>query len=273
MVKLTADRVSAMSYNELISVVQETNRPPGGLATIHEVAAKAFIRGESRILDIGCSTGFTAIEFARLTAAETVGIDINEASIAIARARAVRANTPSATFEVADAKALPFKDGTFDLVFCGNVTSLIDDQSQALKEYLRVLRPNGFLAAVPMYYLEPPPKDLVDKVRSAIQVPIAVKYKREATDFFRSTGLDLVHQSDWAFDQKSDTDITTFCRNILGQIDDTRFESDAWRTLNNVYVSYMSLFRDNLSHMGYSVMILRRDAGIDEGELFTGTRR
>ncbi|QCL82908.1 methyltransferase domain-containing protein (plasmid) [Agrobacterium tumefaciens] len=273
MVKLAAGEVSAMSYNELIGVVRETNRPPGGAGTLREVAEKAFIGPTSRILDIGCSTGFTAVEFARLTGAETIGIDINATSVEVAKDRATRAAARTASFEVADAIALPFEDGTFDLVFCGNVTSLIDDQSKALTEYLRVLKPNGCLAAVPMYYLEPPPKEVVEKVRSAIQVPIAVKYRREATDFFRPSGLELVHESDWAFDKKTDQEIAAFCRKILGQVEHARFEEEALDVLKSLYASYMSLFRENLSYMGYTIMILRRDAGIDEGELFTGTRR
>lgn len=269
---LTATDVASMSYNQLIGLVRETNRPPGGLSTVVEVASRAFLNPESRVLDIGCSTGFTSIELARLTKASVIGIDINPVSIATASERAIKAGAVSAEFQVADATALPFENGTFDLVFCGNVTSLIDDQAAALREYLRVLKPTGLLAAVPMYYVEPPPREIVQKVRAAIHVDIEVKFKREATGFFRTSNLELVHLSDWRFDRKTDGDIEAFCEKVLRDVRSRELSTQTYSALVEIYTQYMALFRENLSYMGYSVMLVRGNAFIDEGELFTGTR-
>ncbi|MDO8656119.1 MAG: class I SAM-dependent methyltransferase, partial [Nanoarchaeota archaeon] len=85
---LTAVDIEGMSYNELIGVVRETNRPPGGLRSIARIAQHTFLKTGQKVLDIGTSTGVTAIELARLTGATVHGIDINPLSLEEAERRA-----------------------------------------------------------------------------------------------------------------------------------------------------------------------------------------
>ncbi len=96
-----------------------------------------------RWLDIGCGAGaFTQI--IQHTAAPTavVGVDPAEAQIAHARIQA-----PDAEFQVADAMALPFADGEFDIVTSALVINFIPDRAKALTEMYRVLRPGGLVTA------------------------------------------------------------------------------------------------------------------------------
>lgn len=89
----------------------------------------------SRILDIGCGTGYFSRRFARDGHAVT-GVDIDGAMIGFATAhRAV-----GERYGVADALALPFADGSFD--YCVSVTALcfVNDERQALAEMVRVAR-------------------------------------------------------------------------------------------------------------------------------------
>ena len=59
---LTPEDIKAMSYNEIIGLVRETNRTPGGLNTIKTVARMLNLNNNSKILDIGTSTGHTALK-------------------------------------------------------------------------------------------------------------------------------------------------------------------------------------------------------------------
>ncbi|MDP9583669.1 UNVERIFIED_ORG: ubiquinone/menaquinone biosynthesis C-methylase UbiE [Burkholderia contaminans] len=268
--ELSPEDVKRLSYNELIGIVKETNRPPGGRATVIEVAQQAFLTADSHVLDIGCSTGYTSIELARSTPADITGIDINPISIGEAENRRQRLELVNARFKVADATALPFEASVFDLVFCGNVTSLINDGERALSEYLRVMKSSGYLAAVPMYYIDPPANDLVRDVRAAIQVNIPVKYRTEAVEFFARPALELVHQSHWRFARKTDEEIDHFCREILSRPHVAAFPADVREAVVDTYTRFMHLFNLNLSHMGYTVMLLRKASLVDEGELFNG---
>lgn len=55
-----------------------------------------------------------------------------------------------ATFRIADAKKLPFEDNTFEVVFSQFVISLLDKE-KALAEFMRVLKPGGFLGLVEIF--------------------------------------------------------------------------------------------------------------------------
>lgn len=267
---LTPDAVQRMSYNEIIGLVRETNRPPGGRATVSQVLRNTAVHPGSRVLDIGCSTGFTSLEIAGQIGCETIGIDINPTSLEEARARAKAVGANSVRFDLGDVRSLPYENNSFDLVFCGNVTSIIEDADAALAEYRRVLRPYGMLAAVPIYYVIPPDRDLVEAVREAIHVNFDVKYRREAMEFFDRPELILMEAFDWQFTQVSAETVSAFCRRVLEQPHLEELKNETRVVLKEKYARLMELFRINLGHMGYTVLLLRKALQNDEGELFFG---
>jgi ubiquinone/menaquinone biosynthesis C-methylase UbiE len=89
----------------------------------------------ARILDVGTGTGAGAIRLAqRFPEATVVGVDLSEPMLARARS-----NTPAqlqVTYQRADASALPFPDGSFDLVAHANMIPFFD-------EVARVVAPGG----------------------------------------------------------------------------------------------------------------------------------
>lgn len=96
-----------------------------------------------RWLDVGCGAGaFTQI--IQRTAAPTAVVGVDPAAAQIAHARV---QAPNAEFHVADAMALPFADGEFDIVTSALVINFIPDRAKALKEMYRVLRPGGLVTA------------------------------------------------------------------------------------------------------------------------------
>lgn len=268
--KYTAKDILDMNYNELIGVVRETNRPPGGLDAIYRIAQRSFLRPESRVLEIGTSTGFTAIELARLTRCHIDAIDINPISLEEASSRAHRSGVRDRIdFKVEDATKTSFADASFDMVFCGNVTSLIPDRDRALAEYARVLKSGGFLAAIPMYYVERPSADLIKRVSDAIRVDIVPRYKKDWTEFFQREPLETYWSEDFRFDRIGDTAIDQFVDLILRRPHLDTLAKDARDALSEQYRKFMFLFRENLAMMGYTVMLLRKETCPIDPELFT----
>jgi ubiquinone/menaquinone biosynthesis C-methylase UbiE len=99
----------------------------------------------ARVLDVGCGTGVMTRRLARWPNVDTVvGVDV--APSLLDRARALCAALPNVTFEEGDATALPFADGTFDVVALDSTLSHVANAERAVAEAARVLRPNGVLA-------------------------------------------------------------------------------------------------------------------------------
>ena len=256
--KLTSKEIEKMDYNQMIGLTRETNRTPGGTETIKQVARALLLNQDTKLLDIGTSTGHTALEFSRLVNCEVTGIDINEMSLATARKRAEKLGLKKAKFIKEDATNMSFEDNTFDVVFAGNVTSLVDDRNKALEEYWRVLKPNGYLVAVPMYYIKQPSRELVGKVRDAIQVPIQVYYKQDWKEFFHRKDTEIYEEMDYEFLRNTDEEIQKFCESILSREHLKTLNQETKHTLETCYIEYMNLFNDNLSHMGFTIFILRK---------------
>ena len=102
-------------------------------------------RQSARVLDVGCGSGASLLQFLRLgfNPANLYGIDMSEERIAEARAR-----LNGISFKVADARFIPQSDASIDLVFESTMLGTLDDPEllQAIaRDMLRVTRPAGFI--------------------------------------------------------------------------------------------------------------------------------
>ncbi|MCA9074621.1 MAG: class I SAM-dependent methyltransferase [Planctomycetaceae bacterium] len=96
----------------------------------------------SRILDIGSGAGQILGHLLRATdvSTEIVACDLSHQMLKRARNR-IKSDRPD--YVVGDMTRLPFADGSFDCVTCGWVIEHLSDPRPGLKEFQRVLVPNG----------------------------------------------------------------------------------------------------------------------------------
>jgi SAM-dependent methyltransferase len=90
------------------------------------------------VLELCCGSGLVSEALARRGALVT-GTDVSTQALARARERARRYNF-EARFEVADAEALPFRKGSFDVVAVHDGLHHLDDPYGAIREMARVAR-------------------------------------------------------------------------------------------------------------------------------------
>lgn len=94
--------------------------------------------GSEHALDVGTGAGALAIALAPLVA-EVVGVDVDAELLDEARRR----SPPATAYLEADAVALPFDAGAFDLVGSAGMLHHMPHPDRALAEMARVLRPGG----------------------------------------------------------------------------------------------------------------------------------
>lgn len=99
-------------------------------------------------LDVGCGTGFPAIELAERLgpSARVHGLDPWQPALARARAKASSRGVAHVTFDHGDAAHMPYADAHFDLIVSNLGLNNLRDAEAAMAECRRVLRPGGRLA-------------------------------------------------------------------------------------------------------------------------------
>jgi SAM-dependent methyltransferase len=98
-----------------------------------------------RVLDIGCGTGILVESLlGHGSVTGVVGIDVSDPLLAQARADIA---DPRASFEHADAAALPCADRSFDHALSLLVVNFLADRPASLREARRVTRAGGTVAA------------------------------------------------------------------------------------------------------------------------------
>jgi ubiquinone/menaquinone biosynthesis C-methylase UbiE len=93
-------------------------------------------------LDVGTAAGNTAAALAPRVASVT-GLDLTPAMRTQFEAVVAAAGVRNVRFETGDVEALPFPDGSFDLVTCRRALHHFTDPPRAMAEMARVLRPGG----------------------------------------------------------------------------------------------------------------------------------
>jgi ubiquinone/menaquinone biosynthesis C-methylase UbiE len=115
-------------------------------AATHAAFLLPHLRAGMRLLDCGCGPGTITVDLARVVRpAETVGFDRAAEQFAES-ARVARQEGLRLRFETGDVTALPFDDSSFDVVFAHALMEHLADPSLALREFSRVLKPNGIIA-------------------------------------------------------------------------------------------------------------------------------
>ena len=96
-----------------------------------------------RVLDCATGTGDLALEFKRaVKGGEVIGADFCAEMLQAAPEKSRRANLP-VEFAVADALALPWADGRFDIASMAFGIRNVDDPVRCLREMARVVKPGG----------------------------------------------------------------------------------------------------------------------------------
>jgi SAM-dependent methyltransferase len=167
----------------------------------------ASVDDQTSVLDVGCGTGAVALAVAdAFPSARVTGIDASNAYVAVAQARAPRHRM---RFLVGNAQALELPSATFDRTLSMLAINFFPDPAAALREMIRVTRPDGVIAAAVWDY-----GDGMQMLRVfwdeavALDPAIAARDERhmtlcrpgELTSLWSASGLDRVEEQPLVID-------------------------------------------------------------------------
>ncbi len=118
----------------------------------HELVGHIAEAGPHRMLDVATGTAGVAIELARRTGGEVVGVDLSEAMLARGRSRVSAAGLDRLiTLEAGRAEALRFDNASFDAVSFTYLLRYVAEPDATMRELARVLRPGGVMASLDFF--------------------------------------------------------------------------------------------------------------------------
>ncbi|MDA8563806.1 class I SAM-dependent methyltransferase [Mariniblastus sp.] len=120
---------------------------PGGVDLTGRLIDSLQIDSDESVLDVACGIGTTSLMVGQRHNASVTGIDFSEVNVQRAN-EAASASAPNTTvkFKTGDATDLPVDDAAVDHLICECAVSTFADQTAAIKEFYRVLKPGGQVA-------------------------------------------------------------------------------------------------------------------------------
>jgi len=267
--RLSTTQLKSMGYVDFMALLDETNRPPGGLESLLVMLQNTFVTKESQVLDVGCNTGYCSFEISRLIECAVTGVDINTNMIATAnRNKNIYLDSQRArkvNFIVGDAKKLAFPDNSFDLVMSGGSTAFVDDIPAAIREYVRVCKDYGFMCDINFYYHTPPPQKLINKMNATMGTNIQPWDSSYWEKIYQVAGLERINILRKEITQVSDEKVLTYAKEMAERLNvDTKATTIIEAKLRPI----MELFNENHRYLAAGVYIYRKNPHQYETALF-----
>ncbi len=161
------------------------------------VVGPAGIGSSDYVVDAGCGLGSVAIQLASKHQCRVTGVNITPRQIAAAKVRALQAGlSEQVDFQWADcSQALPFDDGSVDVVICIEAACHFSDRSRFLQEVSRILKPGGRLAVedviIPDDFTNADCRQYIDPYCRAWTLP-NLESRRSYTQKLHAAGLEVL---------------------------------------------------------------------------------
>ena len=143
---MTTQRWFARNTNKLSSAARDCTESdltrfllgdsfhPGGLKLTGQLGRTLSLSPASRVLDVACGKGTSAVFLAKEFGCEVLGVDYGNQNVEAARSLAQTEHVASRVqFERGDAERLPFSDESFDAVICECAFCTFPEKSAAAR--------------------------------------------------------------------------------------------------------------------------------------------
>lgn len=161
------------------------------------------MKAGDRVLDVCCGTGDQALHYAA-KGIEAVGIDNEPAMIRVARKNRRKRGLSNASFQMADACNLPFRDESFDFVSVSLALHEKDRQArdEVISEMKRVAKRDGTLVFID--FPVPLPRNIYGLGVRVIEFIAGWDHFRYSNDYLKQGGLDVLLAKNGLREEKRD---------------------------------------------------------------------
>ncbi len=265
--------IKDMSYTDFIAFIKETNRCPGGKQTIKRIREIIDINEKTKILEIGSNTGFTSLEFVRISKAKIYGIDISEKCVEIAneiKKSDCKEISHRVNFKVASSYDIPYKDEYFDIIMAGGATGFMSRKEKALEEYFRILKNWGFLIITPLVYHTDPPKEIINSINKILGIEITPMNAGDWKNKILAENelWELYHEETKTLSSKTEMEINDYVSYFIQKEHIQNLNNDLQEVIRERWKKHIQVFNENHKYLGFSIQIYRKRKIKEEPEFF-----
>ena len=132
---------------------------PGSTESTRKVFNLLKLPSRPTILDVGCGTGRTTIELAKISNGKIIALDINQVFLDILKNNAEAANVADKIQTInRDMHSMGFEENSFEVIWSENSLFSLGFE-RALKEWRNLLKKRGYLVVSDLVMLKDDPPD------------------------------------------------------------------------------------------------------------------
>lgn len=140
----------------------------GGKAATNRLAELCHLGPGKTLLNVGSGAGISATYVAKTFGCRVVGVDLLPGMVASAqRWAAEQGLSHKVEFKLGDAQDLPFDDNHFDTLICESVNIFVPDKAKAINEYIRVVKPGGYIGLNEAIWAKEPTDEIAEIIVEA----------------------------------------------------------------------------------------------------------
>ena len=207
----------------------------------------ANVKAGDSVVDVACGTGVLAIAVSEHVGpiGNSIGVDINEGMLNIARSK-----SSSVEWLKAPAELLPFTDDYFNCVVSQFGLMYFENQEAAIREMMRVLRPNGTIAVIVWDKLDNNPglaaeEYLWQKVlgEEGEETPYRLGDKKVLENLFEASGINDIQVNTYGGTARFDSIESWIHTGAKGWTEDDALSDDALELLLDTAEKDLTDFR------------------------------
>jgi arsenite methyltransferase len=154
----------------------------------------------TRVIELGCGPGFYSRKLAQhFPQIVVTGVDRSESQVRTARRRVMTEKVSNCVFERVNALALPFENGSFDVLIASRIFTVLPDRPRAVGEMFRVLNVGGrcFIAEPRHAFWASIPLTMMWLLASVIHSGNGYREPKKATVLKTETFAELFRRQPW----------------------------------------------------------------------------
>ncbi|MBM6507618.1 MULTISPECIES: class I SAM-dependent methyltransferase [Staphylococcus] len=169
---------------------------PGGILATNWLIDKGCFSNDKRVLEVACNMCTTSIELAQKYQCQIEAVDLNKAALQVGQQN-VDKNDLNDYIHLTQANAmdLPFEDESFDIILNEAMLTMLPYKvkEKVLKEYYRVLKPNGIVLTHDIAIINRDNEDvIVNELSKAINMKVTPLTLEIWYSLFKDAGFSQV---------------------------------------------------------------------------------